>query len=84
MPEQRQEMMKTYRPDDAGKDSPIEFGLNQVIKGWTEGMKLIGKGGKITLWIPSELAYGERGTSQDIGPNAALRFDVELLEVNGK
>ena len=71
-----------YHPDQEGKDSPIEFPLNGVIKGWTEGMKLIGKGGKITLWIPAELAYGERGAGQNIGPNMALRFDVELLEVN--
>ena len=81
MPKERQEMMKQYRPDDAGNDSPIEFPLNGVIKGWTEGMKLIGKGGKITLWIPSELAYGERGAGPQIGPHSALRFDVELLDV---
>ena len=81
MPKERQEMIKAYQPEQAEQDSPIEFPLNRVIKGWTEGMKLIGKGGKITLWIPSELAYGERGAGQDIGPNEALRFDVELLDV---
>lgn len=81
MPTERQEMIKAYQPDQAEVDNPIEFPLNRVIKGWTEGMKLIGKGGKITLWIPSELAYGERGAGQDIGPNEALRFDVELLDV---
>ena len=47
-------------------------------------MKLIGKGGRIILWIPAELAYGERGAGNDIGPNEALRFDVELLEVTDK
>ena len=78
---ERKEMIKTYQPDQVNKDNPIEFPLNRVIKGWTEGMKLVGKGGRITLWIPSELAYGEYGSGQNIGPNQALRFDVELLEV---
>ena len=64
------------------REEPISFGLNQVIKGWTEGMKLIGEGGQITLWIPAELAYGERGAGADIGPNEALTFKVELLKVN--
>ena len=59
----------------------IEFPLNGVIKGWGEGLQLIGKGGKITLWIPAELAYGSRGAGNSIGPNEALRFDVELFEV---
>ena len=84
MPKERQEMIKSYQPDQASQDNPIEFALNRVIAGWTEGMKLIGKGGRITLWIPSELAYGERGAGQDIGPNQALCFDVELLEVTNK
>lgn len=84
MSKERQELIKNHNPENAGKDNPIEFPLNRVIKGWTEGMKLIGKGGKITLWIPSELAYGERGAGNDIGPNQALRFDVELLEVTAK
>lgn len=81
MDAERKEMIKTYQPDQAMKDSPIEFPLNRVIKGWTEGMKLVGQGGRIILWIPSELAYGTQGAGQDIGPNQALCFDVELLEV---
>lgn len=78
MSEERRKMAKD------GKDSPIEFPLNRVIKGWTEGMKLVGKGGRITLWIPAELAYGTRGAGQDIGPNEALCFDVELIDVTNK
>ena len=81
MPQQRQQMMQAYQPDQAGKDNPIEFPLNRVIKGWTEGMKLVGKGGRIILWIPAELAYGQNAPIQEIGANEALRFDVELLDV---
>ncbi|MFI3265935.1 MAG: FKBP-type peptidyl-prolyl cis-trans isomerase [Rikenellaceae bacterium] len=58
------------------------FPLNGVIKGWTEGLKLIGKGGKIILYIPSELAYGNTGTRDgSIGPCQALRFEVELVDI---
>ncbi len=62
------------------KNEGIEFPLNRVIRGWTEGMKLIGEGGKITLVIPANLAYGERGP-REIGANSTLIFDVDLLEV---
>ena len=59
-----------------------EFALNRVIPGWTEGMKLIGKGGKIKLWIPSDLAYGEYGSGNGvIGANEAVVFEVDLVDV---
>ena len=58
-----------------------EFPLNRVIAGWSEGMKLVGKGGKIKLWVPSELGYGAQGAGQNIGPNQALVFEVELIDV---
>ena len=60
----------------------VEFALNRVIKGWTEGMKLVGEGGEIKLWIPANLAYGTRGTRDgSIGPNHAITFTVEVVEV---
>ena len=63
------------------REEPAEFPLNRVIPGWTEGMKLVGKGGAITLWIPADLAYGPRGAGRDIGPNEALQFEVEIVDV---
>ncbi len=79
-PEQ-QEMIKMQNPDSYGENTPIKFPLNRVIPGWTEGMKYVGKGGRISLWIPAELAYGAAGAGRDIGPNDALYFDVEIVDV---
>jgi FKBP-type peptidyl-prolyl cis-trans isomerase len=62
------------------RNEPIEFPLNGVIAGWTEGVQLMPVGSKFTFYIPSELAYGEQGAGSDIGPNEVLIFDVELLE----
>jgi FKBP-type peptidyl-prolyl cis-trans isomerase len=63
-----------------GTVDTAEFALQGVIKGWTEGLQLIGEGGKLKLWIPAELAYGQYGRAT-IGPNEPLMFDMEIIEV---
>lgn len=66
------------------RGQPVEFQLNQVIPGWTEGLQLVKKGGKIQLVIPPALGYGKQGAGASIPPNSTLIFDVEVLDVNSK
>ena len=66
------------------RGQPITFPVSGVIKGWTEALQLMPVGSKWQLFIPSDLAYGEKGAGQDIGPNATLIFEVELLSIKEK
>lgn len=63
------------------RGEPSEFLLSAVISGWTEGVQLMKAGSKYRFFVPSDLAYGERGAGQDIGPNATLIFEVELISI---
>ena len=63
------------------RGEPAVFPLNGVIRGWTEALQLMKVGGKYKIFVPSDLAYGERGARPPIGPNMALVFEIELLEI---
>lgn len=63
------------------RKEPIEFPLNGVIRGWTEGVQLMKEGSRFEFYIPSGLAYGSRGAGGAIGPDETLIFEVELLKV---
>ena len=63
------------------RGTPATFPLNGVIAGWTEGVQLMSEGSKYRFYIPSDLAYGMRGAGRQIGPNATLIFDVELIKI---
>ena len=66
------------------RGEPATFPVGGVIKGWTEALQLMPVGSKWQLFIPPDLAYGERGAGADIGPNSTLIFEVELLSIQGK
>ena len=63
------------------RGTPASFPVSGVIAGWTEALQLMPLGSKWELYVPSELAYGERGAGGDIGPHSTLIFEVELLEI---
>jgi FKBP-type peptidyl-prolyl cis-trans isomerase FklB len=66
------------------RGQPASFPVSGVIKGWTEALQLMPVGSKWDLYVPAELAYGDRGAGPDIGPGATLIFEVELLSIQGK
>ena len=72
---------KPNRPEALSRGQPATFPVNKVIKGWTEALQLMPVGSKWQVFVPSDLAYGVRGQGADIGPNATLIFEIELVAI---
>ena len=75
---------KEFDSSEKHGGKPVTFGVSEVIKGWTEALQLMPVGSKWQLFVPSDLAYGPRGAGQEIGPNTALIFEVELVSIEPK
>jgi FKBP-type peptidyl-prolyl cis-trans isomerase len=75
---------KEFDSSEKHGGKPVTFGVSEVIKGWTEALQLMPVGSKWQLFVPSDLAYGPRGAGQEIGPNTALIFEVELVAIEPK
>lgn len=68
--------------DTYKKSTPVEVAINELIEGLQEGIQLMGVGARYKFWVPSELAWGKKGTSNKIPPNAVLQFDIKLISIN--
>jgi FKBP-type peptidyl-prolyl cis-trans isomerase len=66
------------------RGQPATFAVGRIIKGWTEALQLMPVGSKWQIFIPPDLAYGDRGAGNVIPPNATLIFEVELVSIQGK
>ena len=75
---------KEFDSSERHGGKPVTFGVSEVIKGWTEALQLMPVGSRWQLFVPSDMAYGPRGAGQEIGPNKALIFEVELVSIEPK
>ncbi len=73
----------TVFDSSVNRGQPATFGITQVIAGWIEALQMMPVGSKWKVYVPSDLAYGERGNGRDILPNSVLIFDIELIEIAG-